>query len=56
MVDPLNLFAVDDVNISTGFEVETYISLEKDIRKFIDISYSNAKVIKAAEDLSRETL
>ena len=36
MVDPLNLFAVDDVNISTGFEVETYISLEKDIRKFID--------------------
>lgn len=56
MVDPLNLFAVDDVNISTGFEVETYISLEKDIRKFIDISYSNAKVIKAAEDLSRESL
>lgn len=56
MIDPLNLFAIDDVNISTGFEVESYIALESDIKKFIDISYSNAKVMKAAEDLSRESL
>lgn len=56
MADPLNLFAIDDINIATGFEVETYISSEKVIKKFIEISYSNAKVIKAAEDLTKENL
>lgn len=56
MADPLNIFAIDDVHISTSFDVECYIALNSDINKFIDISYSSAKVLKAAEDLSRETL
>lgn len=56
MADPLNIFAIDDVNISTAFEVACYIALNSEINKFIEVSYSSAKVIKAAEDLSRETL
>lgn len=56
MSDPLNIFAVDDINISTGFEVETYIALKNDIKRFIDINYSSEKVNKAAEELSKETL
>lgn len=56
MSDPLNIFAVDDINISTGFEVETYIALKGDIQRFIDINYSSEQVSKAAEELSRETL
>lgn len=56
MSDPLNIFAVDDINISTGFEVETYIALKSDIKKFIDVNYSSEQVNKAAEELSKETL
>lgn len=56
MVDPLNLFAIDDVNIATGFDVKPYIALESEIKKFIGRSYSNVEVLKAAENLSKETL
>ncbi len=56
MSDPLNIFAVDDINISTGFEVEVYIASKSNIQKFIDIYYSSEEVNKAAEALSRETL
>lgn len=56
MSDPLNIFAVDDINISTGFEVETYIALKSDIKRFIDVNYSSEQVNKAAEELSKETL
>ena len=40
MSDPLNIFAIDDVNISTGIEPEIYISSKSDIQKFIDLNYS----------------
>jgi type IV pilus assembly protein PilB len=56
MSDPLNIFAVDDINISTGFEVETYIALKNDIKRFININYSSERVSKAAEELNKETL
>ena len=56
MSDPLNIFAVDDINISTGFEVEVYIASKSSIQKFVDIYYSSEEVNKAAEELSRETL
>ena len=56
MEDPLNIFAIDDVSISTGLNVKTYISYKKDIYKFIQINYSSEEVNKAAEELSKETL
>lgn len=56
MSDPLNIFAIDDVNISTGIEPEIYISSKSDIQKFIDLNYSTEQVSKAAQELTKETL
>lgn len=56
MSDPLNIFAIDDVNISTGIEPEIYISAKNDIQKFIDLNYSTEQVFKAAQELTKETL
>ncbi|WP_066896403.1 GspE/PulE family protein [Clostridium nigeriense] len=54
--DPLNIFAIDDVSISTGLKVKTYIAPKKDIYKFVQINYSSEQVNKAAEELIKETL
>ena len=56
MSDPLNIFAIDDISISTSLEVKTYISEVKEIEKFIDINYSTEEVLKAANELSKEVL
>lgn len=56
MSDPLNIYAIDDLSISTGFEVESYISNKADINKFIQLYYSSEQMNKAAEELSRESL
>lgn len=54
--DPLNIFAIDDISISSGLEVESYIATKADIQKFIEINYSTQEVSNAAEQLSKETL
>ncbi|MBE6052854.1 MAG: type II/IV secretion system protein [Clostridium sartagoforme] len=54
--DPLNIFAIDDISISTGLAVKTYIAPKKDINKFVQINYSSEEVNKAAEELIKETL
>lgn len=54
MWDPLNIFAIDDVSIASGFEVETYIALKGEIKKYIERYYSDQQVLKAAEELSKE--
>lgn len=54
--DPLNIFAVDDISISTGLEVKTFISTKGDISKFIKINYSSEEVNKAAEELLKEAI
>ncbi|WP_127837008.1 GspE/PulE family protein [Clostridium prolinivorans] len=56
MWDPLNIFAIDDVSIASGFEVETYIALKSEIKKYIERYYSDQQVLKAAEELSKEKL
>ena len=56
MHDPLNIFAIDDINIASGFEVEVFIDIRRNIKKFIDLNYSNEEVVKAAEELSKEAL
>ncbi|AVK48220.1 type II secretion system protein GspE [Clostridium sp. MF28] len=53
--DPLNIYAIDDVAISTGFEIESYISKKDDIKKFIEIYYSSQQVSLAAQQLSKES-
>lgn len=53
--DPLNIFAIDDVAISTGFEIESFISQKADIKKFIGIYYSSQQVNNAALQLAKES-
>ncbi|SFD09302.1 GspE/PulE family protein [Clostridium uliginosum] len=55
LADPLNIFAIDDVAISTGFEIESYISKKDDIRKFIEVYYSSQQVSMAAKQLAKES-
>lgn len=54
MWDPLNIFAIDDIRIASGFEVQTFISTKKEIMKAIERYYSDQQVQKAAEELSKE--
>jgi type IV pilus assembly protein PilB len=54
--DPLNIFAIDDVSISTGLEVVPYIATKNDIQKFIEVNYSSEQVTAAAEELLKETM
>lgn len=55
LADPLNIFAIDDVAISTGFEIESFISKKDDIKKFIGIYYSSQQVSNAAIQLAKES-
>ncbi|MGL5531791.1 MAG: GspE/PulE family protein, partial [Culicoidibacterales bacterium] len=54
MVDPLNIYALDDLAISTGFEIETFISRKNEIQRYTQIHYSSEQVFLAAEALVEE--
>lgn len=54
MADPLNMFALDDVKIASGYEVEPLLATKDEIVKAIDKYYSSQYIQKAAEDLTKE--
>lgn len=54
MTDPLNFFALDDVKISSGKDVEPLLGSKEDIKKAIGKYYSTQLVKKAADELSKE--
>lgn len=54
MEDPLNLFALDDISITSGFEVKVLLATKTEILKAVDKYYSGQNLQKAAEELSRE--
>lgn len=54
MWDPLNIFAIDDVKIGSGYDVEVVIATKEEINKAIEIYYSDQYVQNAAEELSKE--
>lgn len=56
MNDPLNIFAIDDVKIASGYEVEPSISSKEEIDKAIAKYYAGQGVQKAAEELQQEHL
>lgn len=56
MLDPLNIFALDDVKLVTGFEVEPLLGSKEDIKNSISKFYSGQQVKKAADELSRENI
>ena len=56
LADPLNIFAIDDVSISTGLEVQPFIATRRDIKRFVEVNYSGELMRKAAEELKNEAL
>lgn len=54
MVDPLNLYAIDDVNIATGLQVKPALALRSHIESAIDRYYGKESAEKAVEDFTRE--
>lgn len=57
MIDPTNVFAMDDVKFMTGYKVEPVVASEGSIRLAIDRYYGSTHAIelkKVMEDLSEE--
>ncbi len=54
MSDPLNVFAIDDLNIYSGMEIQPVIASYDDISKAIDKYYSAQKAMKAVEEFKKE--
>jgi type IV pilus assembly protein PilB len=55
LVDPLNMYAIDDVSISTGLDVIPYIATKQEIQRFIEVNYSSESVNRAVEEMKRES-
>ena len=54
MSDPLDIRAVDDMSVITGFQIEVYVTTQRDIAAAIDRYYGNAEALKVAEQFTRE--
>lgn len=54
MADPLNYFALDDIRIFSGMEVEPIIAQETAIETAINKYYTTQKAIKALEEYNRD--
>ena len=50
MADPLNIFAIDDVRLTTGFNVQPVISTKKDIERAIDKYYEKERTKRVLEE------
>ena len=49
MADPLDLMAIDDISIASGYQIEPLISFEDDIENVIGKHYGSAEAMEAAE-------
>ena len=56
MADPLNIVAIDDVRMLTGYEIETVVSLDSEIKKAIDRYYGRTEEeeMEDYEDILRD--
>ena len=54
MTEPLNVLAVDDLRLLTGFDIEPVLKSEKEIRTFIEKHFGLPEVEKAIQDLGIE--
>lgn len=54
MSDPLNIIAIDDTRIATGYQVEIFMASTREVREAIRKYYSSQYVLKAADELSKE--
>ncbi len=56
MSDPLNVFAIDDLKIFSGLEIQPVIANHDDVNKAVDKYYSAQKAIKAVEEFKKEQI
>lgn len=54
MTDPLNIYAIDDINIATGLNVKPVLSLKRHIQNAINHYYGKESAEKAVEDFTKE--
>lgn len=54
MSDPLDIRAIDDISIITGFQIEIYVTTQRDIAATIDRYYGNAEALRVAEQFTKE--
>ena len=54
MSDPLDIRAMDDISIITGFQIERCVTVQSDVAAAIDRYYGNAEVLRVAEQYTKE--
>lgn len=54
MTDPMNIFAIDDIQTATGLIVEPNIATRADVSKAIGLYYGKQKAERAIEDFYKE--
>lgn len=54
MSDPMNMFALDDVRIASGYEIVPMIATSTQIKRAIETYYTSEKIQKAAAEASKE--
>ena len=54
MSDPLDIRAIDDISIITGFQTEIYVTTENDIAATVDRYYGNAEAMRVAQQFAKE--
>lgn len=54
MSDPMNIFAVDDVRISSGLNVNVLIASKDNIKKSIDKYYSGENIAKVLKEVKKQ--
>ena len=50
MAEPRDLFAVEDINLRTGFQVQPYLAFPEDIKAVVDKIYGAEEAASQAED------
>ena len=54
MVDPLDIYAVDDLTAVTGMQIEPAVAISEDIKATIDRYYGSQEAFAAAEQYTKE--
>lgn len=54
MADPMNIFAIDDVNMVMGMQVETYLADSSDIHAFLDKEFGKQQAQNIVEMYKKE--
>ena len=49
MADPMNIFAIDDVNMVTGMQIQPYLADATDIHSFLDRKFGKQQAQNIVE-------